>query len=137
MDTTTRLWYLKWDDKFHTEKPYYLYIDPPKGLPVSNFTTSLGPVETVHDLRGREHEFNLDDHGFTVRHQQLPTGILNEDSIQNEYLPSLELLLRQTLGQQCEIIWFDWRVCLKSPAPREPLIKLSFGLADWLSNAPM
>lgn len=123
MSTTARLRYIKWDDKFLTEKPYHLYMDPPPGLPVSNYSIIPGPLETIHDLRGRESDFNLDDNGFIVVRQPFPPPNSNwspssgaapdETFINNEYLPSLESLLRNTLGYpdaaSCEIIWFDWR----------------------------
>jgi len=133
MSTTARLRYIKWDDKFLTEKPYHLYMDPPPGLPISNYTIIPGPVETIHNLRGREDDFNLNDNGFVVVHQPFPLagssssgasdmegtpeeGVapkIDETFINEIYLPSLESLLHRTLGHppsECEIIWFDWRV---------------------------
>ncbi|KAI1121605.1 putative 7 alpha-cephem-methoxylase [Nemania abortiva] len=101
--------YFQWQPKFETEKPYYLYIDPPPGYPNANFATAPGATEVIHDVRGREHEFNLDDHGFAFAIQKPPLVKLTEEMIVSEYLPSLEVMLRELLKQDCEIIWFDWR----------------------------
>ncbi|KAH7133737.1 putative 7 alpha-cephem-methoxylase [Dactylonectria macrodidyma] len=105
----TRFYYFQWKDDFDEEKPYYLYIDPPKGLPVTNFSVASGPEEEVHDLRGIETKFNLDDHGFMVMQQQFPLEIINQHTVENLYLPSLEELIRTAVGQEAEICWFDWR----------------------------
>ncbi|KAI0902852.1 putative 7 alpha-cephem-methoxylase [Ustulina deusta] len=101
--------YLQWQPKFEVEKPFYLYTDPPPGHPNANFATAPGASEVIHDVRGREHEFNLDDHGFAFARQELPVKNLTEENILSEYLPSLEGMIRKLLGQDCEIIWFDWR----------------------------
>ncbi|KAI1179090.1 putative 7 alpha-cephem-methoxylase [Nemania sp. FL0916] len=101
--------YLQWQDKFKTEKPYYLYIDPPPGQPNANFVTSPGAPEIVHDVRGREHEFNLDDNGFAFARQEFPLCTVTDETIQKQYLPAMEVLIREYLKQYCEIIWFDWR----------------------------
>ena len=128
MDAKARLNYIKWDPKFLTEKPYHLYMDPPPGLPVSNYEIVPGPVETIHDLRkymhgssnsnsddsntrhhnsnnnpnpNLENNFpNLDDNGFILVHQpfSFPPAPLTEDFIQRTYLPSLEALIRTIPG---------------------------------------
>ena len=102
--------YFQWQPKFESEKPYYLYTDPPPGHPNANFATAPGASEVIRDVRGKEHEFNLDDHGFAFATQKLPLENFTEEAIVSKYLPSLEVLIRNHLGQDCEIIWFDWRV---------------------------
>ncbi|KAF5001846.1 hypothetical protein FDECE_10835 [Fusarium decemcellulare] len=101
--------YFQWSDKFDNEKPYYLYMDPPKGFPVSNFSTQLGPAEQVHDLSRTTKKFNLDDHGFMVAKQDLRFSKFDQDTVENHYLPSLEKLIRNSIDQDAEIVWFDWR----------------------------
>lgn len=102
--------YFQWKPSFENEKPYYLYTDPPEGYPNANFATAPGAVEMIHDVRGREHEFNLDDHAFAFRRQKLPVGELTETTIKTQYLPSLEPMIRELLQEDCKIFWFDWRV---------------------------
>jgi len=103
--------YLQWKPNFMTEKPYYLYTDPPPGQPNANFATKPGKPEQIHDVRGREEEFNLDDHAFAFGRQVYPGSLrdLTDETIQSEYLPSLEAKLREVLKQDAEIFWFDWR----------------------------
>jgi len=109
-DTFGQFCYFQWEDVHREEKPYYLYIDRPEGVPVANFCTKFGPNEVVHNLRGIENQFNLDDNGFAVRHQEFCLENINEEAVEKSYLPSLEGLLRELVGQDCEIIWFDWRI---------------------------
>ncbi|RDL30821.1 putative 7 alpha-cephem-methoxylase [Venustampulla echinocandica] len=103
--------YFQWKPLFNEEKPYYLYTDPPPGLPNANFSTKPGDAETVHDVRGRENEFNLDNHGFAFTRQKYPFSLKDIDPVtmKTQYLPSLEGLIREQLQQDCEIFWFDWR----------------------------
>ncbi|KAK7414061.1 hypothetical protein QQX98_007093 [Neonectria punicea] len=107
--TVTRFSYFQWKAEFTKEKPYYLYIDAPKGVPVSNFSTAPGPQEVVHDIRENQDHFNLDDHGFMVMQQKFPLETINQQTVEEMYLPSLEVLLRDVVGQEAEIVWFDWR----------------------------
>lgn len=109
-DVTTQFSYFQWKDLYKKEKPYYLYIDHPEDMPRANFETSHGPVETVRNLRGLENQFNLDDNGFTVKHQQFSLEVINQETVTKQYLPSLEKLINETIGEDCEIVWFDWRV---------------------------
>ncbi|KAI1408034.1 putative 7 alpha-cephem-methoxylase [Hypoxylon sp. FL1857] len=108
-DALAQFNYFQWKPIFLNEKPYYLYTDPPEGCPNANFSTAPGATETVHDIRGREQKFNLDDHGFALRHQEFPIEIVTDVTIQKQYLPSLEVMIRELLQEECEIFWFDWR----------------------------
>ncbi|KAF4461082.1 7 alpha-cephem-methoxylase [Fusarium albosuccineum] len=108
-DTKAHFGYFEWSEKFDTEKPYYLYMDHPKGFPTTNFTTVPGPAELVHDLNQTTETFNLDDHGFMVSRQNLCVKEFNQDTVETHYLPSLEKLIRDAVGQDAEIVWFDWR----------------------------
>ncbi|KAI8634669.1 putative 7 alpha-cephem-methoxylase [Xylariaceae sp. FL1651] len=111
-DTIGQFNYFQWQDKFKHEKPYYLYVDPPPGHPNANFTTAPGGTEVIRDVRGKEHEFNLDDHGFSFTRQKFPLAAVTDvidETIQKEYLPSLEGLIKDLVKQDCDIIWFDWR----------------------------
>ncbi|KAG6028783.1 hypothetical protein E4U41_000586 [Claviceps citrina] len=103
--------YLQWKPIFHQEKPYYLYTDPPPGYPNANFATKPGHPEPIHDVRGQEDRFSLDDNGFAFGRQEYPFSLrdVDEKTVKSQYLPSLEVLIREHLQQECEIFWFDWR----------------------------
>lgn len=110
MSTTAKFQYFKWDRKFQLEKPYFMLMDCPDGFPQKNYESELGPKETVHDLRGQFENFNLDDNGFVATKQRLVTTEFDEETVNAIYLPSLEQLLKEVLGTECEFFWFDWRV---------------------------
>lgn len=107
--------YFQWKQIFKEEKPYYLYTDPPPGYPNANFSTQPGMPEPIHDVRGQEKKFSLDDNGFAFGFQEYPFSLkdVDEKTVKSQYLPSLEVLIREHLQQDCEIFWFDWRVCKK------------------------
>jgi hypothetical protein len=97
--------YLQWKPSFEVEKPYCLYTDPPPGYPNANFATRPGPSEVIHDVRGQEDAFNLDDHAFAFAKQIYPGSLhdLNEETVKSEYYPSLEGKLREVLREDAEI----------------------------------
>ncbi|KAI8626761.1 putative 7 alpha-cephem-methoxylase [Xylariaceae sp. FL1651] len=104
-----QLKYIQWRDEFHFEKPYEFVSETPDGLPRSNFSLGFGPVETIHDLRGRETEFDLDNHAFEIRSQRLTVSLFDQRTIEKEYLPSIVSLL-QELDPGAEVYIFDWRL---------------------------
>ncbi|KAM5368719.1 hypothetical protein ACJZ2D_009385 [Fusarium nematophilum] len=108
-DARAQFAYFQWSEKFNEEKPYYLYMDPPKGLPTSNFSMLQGAAELVHDLSQNAQDFNLDDHGFMVAQQSLCVDKFDQETVERDYLPSLEKVIRDAVGQEAEIVWFDWR----------------------------
>lgn len=108
-----RFRYLKWEDAFLKAKPYFINVDVPasaKDMPQSNISFDTGPEEKVWDMRPNQDTFNLDDHGFVIIRQGLQLDSIDPETVETQYLPSLEALLQDALGQDCEIIWFDWRV---------------------------
>jgi hypothetical protein len=114
-----RFSYLEWEDKFKDDKPFYLFHDLPPGTSPSNFRTKKGTSEVVHNLRGIEDQFNLDQNGFSVMRQDFCLDTIDDHSVNSHYLPSLEVLLRDLVGPESEIFFFDWRVsfcCLCSPS---------------------
>ncbi|KAK5991156.1 Fe(II)/2-oxoglutarate-dependent dioxygenase nvfI-like protein [Cladobotryum mycophilum] len=114
-DVTARFSYFQWQEKFDQEKPYYLYLDLPEGVPLYNFSTAPGPTESVFDLRHNANSFNLDDNGFMVMKQDFPLENIDQEAVENVYLPSLEILIRDAVGQDAEIVWFDWRTRSSDP----------------------
>ena len=111
VDATTTFLYFKWEALHEREKPYVLYMDVPGDIPNRNYIVEPGPPELVRDIRPNLDEFTLDRHGFAVRKQALSVSEFTPEIVESVYLPSLEQLLRQTLGADCKILWFDWRVC--------------------------
>lgn len=106
----TTFLYFKWEPLHEREKPYVIYMDVPDGVPSRNFTLEPGPPETVHDIRPHVDDFTLDRHGFEIRRQPLGIDDFSPQAVESRYLPTLETLLREALGAECRIVWFDWRV---------------------------
>ncbi|KAJ5679286.1 7 alpha-cephem-methoxylase [Penicillium macrosclerotiorum] len=106
----TRFNYFKWDPKFEFEKPYFMLMDTPEDFPQCNYDEEPGPIESVHDIRGQFERYNLDDNGFIARVQPLATTNFVDETVKSLYLPSLEKLLKDNIGSECELFWFDWRV---------------------------
>lgn len=118
MDEVARFHYIQWEDKFASqEKPYYCMMDVPADFPKANFKTDQGPQQVVKDMRHDLGEFSLDRNAFVMREHAMPITSFDKDTVEATYLPSLETLIKQELGQQVEIMFFDWRVGLR---PREP-----------------
>ncbi|KAL7791168.1 putative 7 alpha-cephem-methoxylase [Trichoderma afarasin] len=109
-DETVQLNYIEWQDKFATEKPYEVISEAPAGFPRANFSCSLAAPETIHDIRGREKLFNLQDHGFQIWKHDHTVDTFDKASVEQNYLPSLDILLKDVLGPGTETYFFDWRI---------------------------
>ena len=69
---------------------YSFYPNPPK----------MSVEKTVHDVSGREHEFNLWKNGFMYAKQHTKVMLATEDlannnKIVNEYYPEMEQWLKE------------------------------------------
>ena len=79
-------------------KPFNYVEEPPEGQPKQNFGTTAIPV-TIHDIRGRESDFELDTSAFAT----LTTGpsaekdFRDDESIKKNYYPEVEELLLKNL----------------------------------------
>ncbi|UPK91720.1 hypothetical protein LCI18_002655 [Fusarium solani-melongenae] len=78
-----------------------------QGLDKSNFDVKPGLPETIHDLRGQETHFNLDDNGFQVVQHLLQTTVFGKETITTQYLPAIESLLK-SVEPGIEVHIFDW-----------------------------
>lgn len=105
-----RLTYLKWEDIYNKVKPYQVLMDVPEGVPRSNPVFEEGPEELVQDVRGRENDFNLDDHGFTFRKHVLQTTDFTKQTIEATYLNEVAQMLKRELSGANEVVCFNWQV---------------------------
>jgi hypothetical protein len=113
-DERSRLFYLQWDDKLRTEKPYQLVSeDLPEllGIPRQNFDILAEQEETIRNTREKESSFTLDDNGFMfLKHDFGPIDLEKQDQVEHIYKPKLEKLLRETVIGVDEVCFFQWRV---------------------------
>ncbi|KAK4496266.1 hypothetical protein PRZ48_012246 [Zasmidium cellare] len=76
---------------------------PPEHYVVRTAAASKRPMNArrvkIFDLRGREHDFNLDHNGFQlVRHVSKEKKFDNEDRIKAVYYPEIEQLMKKQTG---------------------------------------
>jgi len=86
------------------------YVEPqPEGHPQRNFGDHDKTVK-VHDIRGRESEFNLDKDAFQVI-QNVPDSaeksFTDDESIRKNYYPEVEKLLLDSIEGSNKIFIFD------------------------------
>ena len=111
MDESAHFTYFQWEDKFATdEKPYYCLMDIPDDFPRANFKTQQGPRQEVHDIRHDPDHYALDSHAFVMRKHCLQVTSFDDVTVQSQYLPRMEELIRAELGPEIEVVFFDWRV---------------------------
>ena len=88
--------------------------------PRTTVRLSQGPPETIHDVRGREHEFTLENNGFKyVRSRPRFQDWDSRDGIWTEYIEELKELVAQEFGGAeggvDEVIAFHEGVSISSP----------------------
>ncbi|KAJ5523333.1 7 alpha-cephem-methoxylase [Penicillium frequentans] len=106
-----QLRYFQWSPDFEKTKPYELLLDNiPDDFPVTNFETAPEEAETIHDIRGMEKSFTLEEHGFCIAEQRLETLVFDQDTIENIYLPQVEELLKGMMPDIRSLFIFDWRL---------------------------
>ncbi|KAF2093667.1 hypothetical protein NA57DRAFT_81167 [Rhizodiscina lignyota] len=109
---STRLFYL-------ADLPLYRHTKPVQVVPgfaednkgVHNVELEAGPKETINDVRGREHEFTLEENGF--RYLYSPTQVkdfASKDALETDYLRECERLLRREVEGVDEVVFFDARL---------------------------
>lgn len=100
---TTCFEYLRDVPLYHHEKPFSLVQPWPEALKerrTSNLVWERPAPELIIDIRGQESKYELDKHGFAVRHS--PTKLSqcdfdDPDIIEHLYLPEISNLLKTTV----------------------------------------
>jgi hypothetical protein len=111
-DEVASLRYLQWDDKFHDVKPYTLYMNVPEGFPPQNYKVDWEESETIHDVRGHESEYSLDDNGFAFYKHHFKLDGYDRETLERGYLPQVEAFLMDTIPNATEVKIYTWRVSL-------------------------
>ena len=73
-----------------------------------------GPEQTITDIRGREADFDTDEHGFAVAKWGFPRDIdyASVSEVEGRYREEVERMLRKTVGGVDEVVCFNWKVGL-------------------------
>jgi len=86
------------------------YVEPqPEGLPQRNFGNFDIPVR-IHDIRGKESEYNLDKDAFAVVSgvpESTEKDFVDDDSIKNNYYAEVERLILENVPGSNRVFIFD------------------------------
>jgi hypothetical protein len=89
--------------------PFNLAGDIPAGVNRNNYGIDTQEV-LIHDARGRESDFTLDNDAFQILLNQPPSAersFTDDASIQKNYYPEVERLLLNTVPGANKVIIFD------------------------------
>ncbi|KAH8173483.1 hypothetical protein LIA77_07738 [Sarocladium implicatum] len=105
--------FIKWLELYKTEKPFQIFANIPddaKDQRLSNVDFEEEPTR-VTDIRGCEGDYSLDANGLAVvKHESRTSDFTNRETIENDYLPEVESLLREQLEGVDKVFVFDWRL---------------------------
>lgn len=110
MHEIARLNYIQWDPEFTDKKPFEVHMDLPQEYPPKNFRVDEESYQIIEDIRGREGQFSLDDHGFCVKSHPLSLTNFDRETVEKQYFPQVEEILKAQLGSHVRVHIFDWRV---------------------------
>ncbi|KAI9930218.1 hypothetical protein ASPWEDRAFT_167886 [Aspergillus wentii DTO 134E9] len=99
----TSMYFLDRDALWEKERPYLLKFDPPEGFAKSNVHYTKQEGIYVEDIRGREKEFTLEQHGFELIHLAVnmqPEDFRNESQLKALYFPVIAEQLKSFLGAE-------------------------------------
>ena len=105
-------------------KPFYYVEEPPEGQLKQNYGTTAIAV-TIHDIRGRESDFELDTSAFAT----VTTGpstekdFRDDESIKKNYYPEVEELLLKNVPGAKRIFLFDHTV-RRATGNRNPVTRV-------------
>ncbi|XP_014555713.1 hypothetical protein COCVIDRAFT_27450 [Bipolaris victoriae FI3] len=90
--------------------------------PGSNFSNQWHE-RSVHNLRGREHEFNTDNSGFAVYQSPAKEKLFTDDTaVRDGYYSEVESLLRERLPGIKKVVIFDHTIRRRDKdSPRQPV----------------
>ncbi|KZT63779.1 hypothetical protein DAEQUDRAFT_815443 [Daedalea quercina L-15889] len=82
------------------QAPYQYVLDPPPGIASENLGLEAYPVQ-VHDVRGRESDFTVDNSGFQfVEHVSIERHFDDEQRIRTTYYQEVEELVKRETGAE-------------------------------------
>ena len=105
-------------------KPFNYVEAPPEGQPTRNFGDSDLAV-TIHDIRGQEHDFNLDTNAFgtLTTSPSAEKSFTDDDSIKEKYYPEVESLLLNHVPGAKRILLFDHTI-RRAQGKRNPVTRV-------------
>ncbi|TEY29811.1 hypothetical protein BOTCAL_0918g00040 [Botryotinia calthae] len=129
--------FLKWTDLYIHEKPFQMFLEinaESNEQRTSNLQFEEKSI-AVENIRGYEHLFELDKHGFIIRpFPSAPSCLrdINRETVVSSYFPAVDELLRQELEDVDRTFLLDWRVRSADPVHHEN--KTTINLLDLTSR---
>lgn len=115
-------------------KPFnYTYEPPPNGDPQRNFSNEELDV-TVHDVRGREKDFTLDNNAFEVVQgiESEEKDFNDDEHIKQVYYPEVEKLILDNVAGSNRVLLFDHTIRRAQPgASRAPVTRVHIDQTPW------
>ncbi|KAI1137150.1 hypothetical protein F5Y05DRAFT_79894 [Hypoxylon sp. FL0543] len=106
-----QLRFLKPLEKYKREKPYWLFVGKPDGADVTNVSLEAVSGIPIHDVRGEERNYELDEHGFKFFSHNLDFEDFHDDQrIEREYLPQVEKMMLEKIPSANKVFVFNWRL---------------------------
>lgn len=110
-DAVVQLRFLEPLDKYQHEKPYRLFVGKPDEADITNVSLETISNIPVHDVRGEEEKYELDEHGFQfVTYDPEFTAFHDEQQIEFQYLPQVKQMILEKVPYAEKVFVFDWRV---------------------------
>ncbi|KAL8882646.1 MAG: hypothetical protein Q9198_000394 [Flavoplaca austrocitrina] len=106
--------YIQWQPLYLEEKPYEIFMQIPEDLPhIRRTNLVFGRVheQLVEDVRGREEQYRLNEHGFQVL--RAPTSFADfasKEAVEDVYLPECIQLLKDNVEDVDRVFFFNWRL---------------------------
>ena len=112
-DLPITLRFLKWQKLYEVEKPFQIFINIPEDAEDRRDTNLMFESISlkIHDVREQSRDFSLDDNGFMYRqHTTEVNNFTDRKTVDENYLPEMEGLLRKEVDGVDRVFFFDWRV---------------------------
>lgn len=112
-------------------KPPHNYVEPLPGVPQRNWGDDWKKV-TLHDLRGQEQKFNLDNNAFdTYQNVQSKEYEFKDDArIKEVYYPEVEKLLLDNVPGAQKVLLFDHTI-RRPTGNRNPVTRVHIDQTPW------
>lgn len=108
-------------------KPFNYVEAPPEGKPQRNYGDADITV-TIHDIRGHETEYTLDQNAFTALRnipKSAEKNFLDDEGVKSNYYPEVERLLLDNVPNAKRILLFDHTIRRARPdAHRAPVTRV-------------
>jgi hypothetical protein len=106
--------FIEWQELYEVEKPFEIFMQLPSGYGPADRTNLVFKQHKgnlVHDMRGVERQFVLDEHGFQIMDRPTSFRLWNDrEAVELVYARECAGVLKQALDDVDWIYFYNWRV---------------------------